>query len=61
VSDRHSVNGTAVIAPTGRHVPCPPDTWVVVPDGATIALGDLRLSVSSRRAGPGAASTERGY
>jgi len=47
VVDRNSTNGTSIIDPFGRRVPCPPEAREYVAVGAQVQIGQRRLTVEA--------------
>ena len=47
IVDRNSTNGTSIIDPSGRRVPCPPEEREYVAVGAQVQIGQRRLTVEA--------------
>jgi len=55
VMDRNSTNGTTVIDPSGRRIPCAPGAREYLAIGAQIQIGQRRLTVEGPDGAPGSA------
>jgi hypothetical protein len=47
VTDRNSTNGTTVIDPTGRRIPCAPGAREYLQVGYQVQIGQRRLTVEA--------------